>query len=78
MAGKIFYFIFSCSLYHITPKVVEYCLNIGKASKNSFQVVHKGMGSKHEDCYGTCEKLVEALSSQSLIISRNFSTGPNS
>ena len=29
-----FFFIFSCVLYHTTKEVLEYCLHIGKASKD--------------------------------------------
>ena len=63
----MFLLIFTCILYHITRKVLEYRLNMRKAEEKLFLNAHEGPGSELEDCHEAFKKLVRTLRTDNLI-----------
>ena len=52
------YYIFNPFPHHITWKVLEYSLNISKASKHFVWNVQEETGSERRECCGAVKKLV--------------------
>ena len=64
----------------LTKEILDifYLISLVSFQKTLFYKVKEGAASEHEYCYGTFKTRKKLLSSQNLIILRNFSTGPNS